>query len=188
MFSGLEAGSTFLRPEWLIGSTPSTVLIDTGSQDILLPRSNCTTCGRDQHLFSPFKSKTFSSFPGDRFDIRFGTGGDTVPLSKAEGATCDVVTDSVSIGGLSVPQQQFLLCDMYGNALASQPIDGILGIGASDSFFNTSGHFLWELYNSGQLPSPEFGVYEIPGARSGSEITLGAHIRASTRARSRRLL
>ncbi len=92
-----------------------------------------------------------------------------MPFSEPEGASCTAVTDAVSLAGLSVSQQTLWACDVYGDALAQQPMEGIIGLGPSDA----GGHFLWNLYNSGQLLRPEYSIFEIPGASHGSEITLG---------------
>ncbi len=66
-----------------------------------------------------------------------------------------------------------MLCDSYGPALASQPMDGIIGIGLADSVVNETRSLYWNLYSSSQLPSPEFGLYLVPGSRHDAELTLG---------------
>ncbi|KAH8881383.1 acid protease, partial [Thozetella sp. PMI_491] len=140
-----------------VGTPPQslTVLIDTGSLGILIPRNNCTTCS-NHNLFDPHKSTTFSPLPGNDTEILFATGGDTIPFVEYQGANCSIVTDTVSLRGLTVPNQRVILCDSYGPALASQPIDGIIGLGPADS-----------------LPCAEFGLYYVPGVRDGAELTLG---------------
>lgn len=161
----------------------STVLLDTGSSDLLLPRSNCTTCGT-HNLFDPSASSTFSRLPGDPMAIDFGTDGTTVPLSAPQGARGVSVTDAVTFAGLAAPAQTFFLCDVYGEALAAQPgIDGILGLGPPGSSFLSTANttvqpLYWALVASGQLPSPEFGLLlrhddGDENAGAAGELTLG---------------
>ncbi|KAK3939975.1 aspartic peptidase domain-containing protein [Diplogelasinospora grovesii] len=146
------------------------VMFDTGSTGVLLPRSNCATCG-------PSKSATFSQQPATPMNIQFGTGGDTIPLSAPQGANCTVVTDAVSIAGLTSPKQEFKLCDVYAATLASQPADGILGLGSSNPSnwdnINTFQPLLFGLFNNSQIPNPIFSLSYVPGQKNGSELTLG---------------
>ena len=156
-----------------IGTPPQnfTVLFDTGSNDLLQPRSNCTTC--DGHArFDPAKSSTFSPRPGRRSQISFGTGGDSIPLAQPEGVRGTVVTDIFSIGGLVAKDQIFLLCDQYAETLNRQTIDGILGLGTISSQTSSLPPY-WNLYHQGQLASPIFSWYIRPGEEHGGELTLG---------------
>ncbi|KAK0725489.1 aspartic peptidase domain-containing protein [Lasiosphaeris hirsuta] len=161
-----------------VGTPPQNkVIFDTGSNSVLLPRSNCTSCGA-HNLFNQSASSTFSPAPALPFNPVFGTGGTTLPLSPPQGASCSVATDTISLGGgLRVPQQQFLLCDAYGDALASQPADGIIGLGSApaSSFDGTStfSTLYWGLVSSRQLPGPEFSFSYLPGQPQGSQLTLG---------------
>lgn len=130
--------------------------------------------------FDPSSSSTFSPEPNLPAEIFFGTGGDSVPLPNFESVSGTVVTDTVSVGGLSAYNQSFLLADVYGPALNYQPIDGIMGLGPA----NISGlgemlgisallPFYWNLYQAGALASPVFSWFLRPGRTSGAELTLG---------------
>ncbi|KAK3400472.1 aspartic peptidase domain-containing protein [Sordaria brevicollis] len=122
--------------QWLatitVGTPPQTfkVVLDTGSNALILPGSNCTDCGKHS-LFDPSKSTTFDPQPALNNTIEYDAGADTVPPNNTGRAECVVVTDTVAIQGLSVSKQQFMLCHNYGGALSSQLADGILGIGSS---------------------------------------------------------
>ncbi|ROW13945.1 hypothetical protein VPNG_04032 [Cytospora leucostoma] len=155
-----------------VGTPPQhfNVLIDTGSQGLLLPSSNCTSC-HPLTLFDPSKSSTFSWSPDESGPILFSTGGDTIPFSEPEGAHCTLVTDTASIQGLTATAYSFYLCDQEGAALTSMPgIDGILGLGIQDS----SGlGLLWALHDERLLTNPVFGVYTPPGRATGGELTIG---------------
>ncbi|KAK3384872.1 aspartic peptidase domain-containing protein [Podospora didyma] len=161
-----------------VGTPPQkfTVILDTGSSALLLPRRNCSTC-KGHNLFDPSQSKTFSAQPGYRLEPAFGTGGDTIPLSNPQVARCTVASDTVSIAGLVSPNHQFLLCDEYEDALAGQPVDGILGLSpASTSSWDGQNSFetlYRHLINSNQLSRPEFAISYVPGKTRGSQITLG---------------
>ncbi|KAK3361951.1 aspartic peptidase domain-containing protein [Lasiosphaeria ovina] len=160
-----------------VGTPPQkfNVIFDTGSSALLLPRSNCTTCGH-HNLFDPNKSSTFSSQPGVHVTPQFGTGSDTIPLAEPQGANCSVVTDTVSVGGLDSLNQQFLLCE-YGGGLAGQLADGIIGLGpAKTSTWDGEGSYetlYWRLVNYNNLSSSEFGISYLPGDRTGGMITIG---------------
>ncbi|KAK1783376.1 aspartic peptidase domain-containing protein [Copromyces sp. CBS 386.78] len=155
--------------QWLatitVGTPPQTfkVVLDTGSTALILPRSNCTDCGKHT-LFDPSKSTSFSPQPGLFQPIEYGTGADTIPLNQTGRAECEVVTDTVSIQGRAVSKQEFMLCHSYGEALSSQLADGILGIGFNDiSAWDENGNFTYlpflpNLISDGQLPNRIVGL------------------------------
>ncbi|KAI0132928.1 pregnancy-associated glycoprotein 2 precursor [Xylariales sp. AK1849] len=155
-----------------IGTPPQemTVLWDTGSSDLLLPRSTCTTCA-NKTLFDSSKSTTFSNKPGTRRQALFSTGADSIPFSVPEGASGLTVHDTVKLGSLSVASQEFLLCDKYAAALDTMPIDGIMGMGPPSS--GTDKAWYWNLYANGLLDSPVFSFYTPPGELEGGVLTLG---------------
>jgi len=110
----------------------------------------------------------------------FATAGDTIPLVAPEGANCTVVSDTVSFGdNLAVKHQQFLLCDEYSVGLASQPADGIVGLGSAiTSSWDGTGEnkfdaLYWRFVQNGLIPSEEFGLDLHSGVVSGGGITLG---------------
>jgi hypothetical protein len=143
----------------------STVLFDTGSNFLIIPASNCTTCGSDNR-FNSSQSTTFGPEPGILEAFAFGTGVDTLPLVPPAGPTCILVNDTVSLGGHSISQMLFLNCYEYPEFMDGMPPDGILGLSPFQNF-------ALELWRAGQLPSPEYGFYFIPGSPHGGELTLG---------------
>lgn len=146
------------------------MLIDTGSPTLLLPLSNCTTCG-SQTLFDPSKSSTFSWAPGEFYEYEFGTSGDTIPGSGPVSARCAFATDSVGIQGLTASTYEFVLCDVEDPEFSAQPnIDGILGFPTQ---VNPDKGLEWALYEAGLLASPLFGLYTPPGQINGAQLTLG---------------
>lgn len=151
----------------------STVVIDTGSNVLLLPQSNCSNCSPEQSKFNPAISSTFSwpsnsSSPGDS-DPWFSTGVDTIPFAEPQPAFCNWAVDDVSMQGLAASRFSFLLCYDEAPVLSSMPgIDGVLGLS-----LNGSGTFQWALYEAGLVDSGIFGMYMPPGQVNGGQLTLG---------------
>ncbi|KAK8036310.1 pepsin A1 [Apiospora rasikravindrae] len=148
----------------------STVLVDTGSPYLMLPASNCTSCGAHT-LFDAALSDTFSASAGTAINPQFATGADAIPLNQSQGATCYLNADTVEFAGLRVQNQPLLLCDSYAPALNDMPIDGILGMGLPNE--TSAKAWYWNVYDSGVLQVPEFGLYLIQGTSGLSEMNLG---------------
>lgn len=146
------------------------MLIDSGSPTLLLPASNCTTCGQ-QTLFDFSKSSTFAWKSTPFQEIAFGTDGGTAPASGPVRANCANVSDSVGVQGLTATEYQFLLCDQQDPSFSAQgEIDGILGFPIEAS---EDKGLEWALYEAGLLASPLFGIYTPPGRITGGQLTLG---------------
>ncbi|KAK8063025.1 hypothetical protein PG997_015122 [Apiospora hydei] len=156
----------------LVGTPPQefTVLIDTGSPYLMLPASNCTTCG-DHTLFDAALSSTFSVSSATPINPQFATGADAIPLNQSEGATCYLNADTVDFVGLQVQNQPLLLCDSYAPTLNDMPIDGILGMAPPNDTSVKS--LYWNLYDSGIFQVPEFGLYLAQGTSGAAEMSLG---------------
>ncbi|KAG8157249.1 hypothetical protein KVR01_012957 [Diaporthe batatas] len=161
-----------------IGTPPQelTALLDTGTNLLFLPRSNCTTCP-NLTLFDPDKSNTFSGLPGVEATFPFVIGADSIPLLRPEEVTCKSVHDTVSLGygKLKVDGQHFALCDKYlgfPDQPARSPISGIMGMGIRNPFTNETPWF-WNLFEDDQLESPLFSLYTPPHDLAGGQVTLG---------------
>jgi len=157
---------------------PFTVLVDTGSADLLIPASNCTNCGQ-HNRFDASKSTSFQTIPGDTsIEAAFGTQGDTQPVTKVSNLTAHLVVDSVTLAGLTVPQLPFVLIDFATEGLVTMPMDGILGFSPLNlTHFSETGQgttFFWSLVQSGAVPSPVFAIQLNSGDEAnGGELTLG---------------
>ncbi|KAI3400531.1 hypothetical protein diail_2730 [Diaporthe ilicicola] len=146
------------------------VLVDTGFSGLILPVSNCTTCGM-QTLFDPSKSSTFSWGSEPFQDIPFGTPGGTIPASGPVNARCAFATDSVGIQGSTASNFDFVLCDEEDPLFSSQgDIDGILGFPIQA---DQPQGLEWALYDAGLLAEPLFGLYTPAGQITGGQMTLG---------------
>jgi hypothetical protein len=118
--------------------------------------------------------------PGIQQVVGFQTGPDARPLEERENITGTVVSDTVSIGGLTAAHQSFLLCDSYAEGLNRMPMDGLLGLSPVDvsrlstNTFNAS-TFFWQLATSRQV-DPVFSLHLRTGSGdigNGGELTLG---------------
>ncbi|KAM0549838.1 hypothetical protein ACHAPJ_009280 [Fusarium lateritium] len=115
--------------------TPSqefNLLFDTGSTDLVIPKKGCSTCGNHE-TFDPSKSSTFSKSPGYNFLASYDTAGDAQPYAEPLAMQGKIVTDTVTIGGVSAENQTFFLGDEFPEELGEDPmgpnIDGIFGLG-----------------------------------------------------------
>ncbi|KAF3767327.1 hypothetical protein M406DRAFT_69482 [Cryphonectria parasitica EP155] len=156
-----------------VGTPPRnfTVLIDTGSHNLILPEINCTTCPSSQRQFDPTASSTFSWSALGESNPRFSTGGDTVPLAEPQGAQCRWAVDDVSMQGLTAPSFTFLLCHEEDEAMTTQPgIDGILGLGLNGTQPES---FQYALYNAALLSSGVFILYMPSGKFKGGQLVMG---------------
>ena len=154
----------------------SDVNFDTASDDLLIPSVACTNCTTEQWphpLFDPAKSSTFLNRSGEPFEACFGTGGTTIPFGRfnSQCATISFAKDKVCVDDLCSPIQDIYLGTAYDPAFMAQPFDGILGMNIENSTSYTT--WYWNVYQSGQLPSPEFAFYIEPREVHGSQITLG---------------
>lgn len=140
---------------------------------MFIPSTSCTSCGKAR-LFDSSQSSTFSSSPGNPQSFSYATGVDSVSLPRPEGVAGTIVTDRVDIANLTVPSQEFLLCDRYDEFLSDVPFDGVMGIGLVNNTGLPDGNpWYWQLYQSGQLESPVFALFYPPGKADGAEMTLG---------------
>ncbi|OKL58608.1 hypothetical protein UA08_06098 [Talaromyces atroroseus] len=158
-----------------VGTPPQkfTVMFDTGSTALVLPATGCTTCG-NHTLFDAAQSTSFSSSPGEDVVRDFSTGATSMPIADSEEANCTIVTDVVTLDGLTSAEQMFALCSQYPEAFADVPMDGILGMGISSQLADDAMvSSFWNWYSSGLLPEPVFSFYLIPGSAEGAELTLG---------------
>ncbi|KAF3000410.1 hypothetical protein E8E14_002612 [Neopestalotiopsis sp. 37M] len=178
--TNVQATDWFYRGdnEWYstvqVGTPPQnlTVAWDTGSVDLLLPGTNCTTCS-NHTLFDPTKSSTYSPLPGRRTKTYYSTGVDSIPFTVPEGEGGVIVHDKIALGDLVVDSQGFILVDESAAALNKMPVDGILGLGAPNVTGIGQEPWYWNLYDSGQLASPVFAFYTPAGDIDGAELTLG---------------
>jgi len=148
-----------------VGTPPTTFTInfDTGSGTLFLPGLNCGNC-TGHHQWDPSTSSTAKN-----------TGKNTTS-GYADGSQVagTVWTDDVYLGGYKIQNQTILVADTYTEdfGFASDPSDGLLGLGFPASSVNYTDSAFFNLVNqSGSgLPEPVFAFYL---SNQGSELTIG---------------
>ncbi|KAL0576809.1 hypothetical protein V5O48_005179 [Marasmius crinis-equi] len=138
-----------------------TIDFDTGSSDLWVPSSSCTssTCS-SKKKYNAASSSTSQKKSGT-FSIQYGDG------SSVSGP---LVADTVTVAGVKATGQVFSPVTTLSSSFNGDPIDGILGLAypaiantGSDPFFNTA-------KSQGAVSSGSFG-FKL--ASSGSELFLG---------------
>ncbi|KAF8060851.1 aspartic peptidase domain-containing protein [Lyophyllum atratum] len=154
-----------------VGTPPQTftVVFDTGSDTFEIPGKNCTSGCSKQHIFDWDKSSTYKYIDnGDGLYLQFATGVGVTPANSSEPdwiMTMFEVSDTVSVGGLAVPNVPFYLINFQSPAFGADPFDGIMGLGTEpESFFGS-------LIAQG-LPAL-FSFYLTPKSIGHAELTLG---------------
>ncbi|KAF4990230.1 hypothetical protein FGRMN_8590 [Fusarium graminum] len=120
----IENGAEWLTPVQ-IGNPPTTFQmdLDTGSSDLWVYGSKAAATGGSRTRYNSSKSNSCQEMEGAKWFIEYGDG------SSASG---HVVTDTVSIGSLSVKVQAVQIADKVHESFARQEnVDGLLGLGFS---------------------------------------------------------
>jgi len=104
-----------------LGGQSFTVQFDTGSSDLWVPTVSClgSPCASPHPQFDPAKSSTF---------VR---SSQTWNIAYADGSTSGgfLGSDTLIIGGITVPNQTFGLATSDSSVFNSKTIDGIFGLG-----------------------------------------------------------
>ncbi|KAG2144700.1 aspartic peptidase domain-containing protein [Suillus bovinus] len=132
-----------------IGTPPQNfnLVLDTGSSDLWVATTACTSCGSDLPEFNPSKSSTYKA-TSSHLEIDYGSG-------SAQGT---VAQDSVTFGSFEM-SQELLAVTSVTPGLTGDGLSGIMGLGfAPISALQTTP--FWEaLYNANNLSEPLFSFY-----------------------------
>lgn len=133
-----------------IGTPPQSfnVILDTGSSDLWVADSSCTSCDSATPKFVDSKSTS----------LQLSTSGTTIRYGSGQVAG-QIGTDTVSMGGFTVQQQTFLAVNSLTSQLLSGSASGILGLAFSTIASTQSTPFWQTLANTGQLTSPEMSFW-----------------------------
>ncbi|KAI1785665.1 acid protease [Ganoderma leucocontextum] len=144
-----------------IGTPPQTFTInfDTGSSDLWVPASSCSSCAT-HHLYDTTSSSTSQAQSGT-FGIEYGDG------STASGP---IYTDAVTVAGIVATNQFFSAVTTESAEFADDPTDGILGLAFPNISSLGQPPFFQSAMAQGQVSS---GVFSFKLASEGSELFLG---------------
>ncbi|KAF8160631.1 aspartic peptidase domain-containing protein [Crassisporium funariophilum] len=129
---------------------PFNVILDTGSSDLWLADTTCRTCPT-MPLFESAKSTSFqaSSSENSAVTIHYGSGAVAGTLA----------TDTVTMGGFTIPDQTFLTVDRLTSNLLDGSVSGIMGL-AFDAIASTRATPFWQtLSQGGQLSTQEMSFW-----------------------------
>ncbi|GAA6064375.1 hypothetical protein JCM10212_000484 [Sporobolomyces blumeae] len=135
---------------------------DTGSSDLWVPGSGCTSSAcSTKHKYNPSASSTSTAVPSKTLNVQYGDN------SSSSGP---VYQDTVAVAGLTATKQTFGAASTLSSSFASSPEDGLVGLTfQSISQLETSPLFM-TLISQGKVAAPAFSIKL---ASSGSELYLG---------------
>ncbi|KDQ50723.1 hypothetical protein JAAARDRAFT_41815 [Jaapia argillacea MUCL 33604] len=128
-----------------VGTPPVSynVILDTGSSDLWLADSSCSTGCRSVPTFDAASSSSFKNL-SQPFDIQYGSGRAIGVLGQ----------DSVQMAGFSVANQVFGVCDQVSSGLLSSPVSGLLGLAWQTIASSGATPFWQTLAGSGTWDTP----------------------------------
>ncbi|KAH7925633.1 acid protease [Leucogyrophana mollusca] len=124
------------------------VVLDTGSSDLWVATSQCTTCASDIPPFDTSKSSSFKVSTSS-IEIQYGSGAVQGTISQ----------DTVSMGGFTVPAQTLLAVTQTTSNLIDDGLSGIMGLGFEVLSAQNATPFWVALDNANQLSASVFSFY-----------------------------
>ncbi|GAA6010143.1 hypothetical protein JCM11491_005360 [Sporobolomyces phaffii] len=143
--------TSYQDSEWYgeidVGTPPAgfSVVLDTGSADLILAEPNCNGCKSNTPGYSPSSSSTASS-SSQNFQITYGSGS----------ASGTLVSDVVSIANYTEQSQTFAACSTLNNIVDGE-LSGILGLGFKTIASSGATPLVQALAQDGKLPENVFG-------------------------------
>ncbi|GAA5895886.1 hypothetical protein JCM5296_006693 [Sporobolomyces johnsonii] len=126
-------------------ATPFSVVLDTGSSDLILAEANCSGCSSSTPGYTPSSSST-SATSSQSFSITYGSGS----------ASGTLVQDTIRIANYTQTSQTFAACDTLDN-IVDGTISGILGLGWSTIASSGATPLVQALAQANKLPEEVFG-------------------------------
>jgi len=148
-----------------IGNPPQTfkVVMDTGSSNLWVPSSECTSIAC--YLHKKYDHESSSSYKKNQstFEIQYGSGSVSGYIS----------TDQVGMGDLIIKNQLFAeVTSQSGLAFAFGRFDGILGLGYDSISVNHIPPPFYSMIDQGLLDQKVFAFY-LGDSETGSEAIFG---------------
>jgi len=133
-----------------IGTPPQSfsVILDTGSSDLWLATDGCADCDSGTPLFDATQSSSFQASTS-AVEIQYGSGAVKGTLGS----------DTVTMGGFTIPSQTFLTVDQLTSGLLDDPVSGIMGLAFSTIASTRAIPFWQALANGNQLSTQEMGFW-----------------------------
>ncbi|KAG8430861.1 hypothetical protein GDO86_019847 [Hymenochirus boettgeri] len=148
-----------------IGTPPQnfTVIFDTGSSNLWVPSSSCTSQACSNHnQFNPSESSTYQS-TSETLSVQYGTGSMVGILGY----------DTVQVGSIVDTQQMIGLSDTEASFFYNMPFDGILGLAYPNLAASSQTPVFDNMWNQGLLPNELFSVYLSSNDAAGSYVDFG---------------
>ncbi|XP_050335421.1 lysosomal aspartic protease-like [Bactrocera neohumeralis] len=144
------------------------VLFDTGSSNLWVPSSSCSSSDEACQNHNKYTSSASSTYVknGESFSIEYGSGSLSGFLSE----------DTVSVGGLSIKKQVFAEATAEpGDTFVDSPFDGILGMAFQSIAVNNVVPPFYNLYSQGLVSENLFSFYLASAGTSsqGGQLILG---------------
>jgi len=147
-----------------LGTPPKSfeVIFDTGSSNLWIPSSSCTTCG-DHTKYDHSQSSTYQK-DGETFDIHYGSGSVSGYLSS----------DDVTLGNVLVSAVTFAeITGEPGGIFEQGKFDGILGLGWDSISVDGVKPLFNEMIDQGLVKEPIFSFYLSNDDDTPGELILG---------------
>jgi cathepsin D len=140
------------------------VVYDTGSSNVWVPGTGCTSGCSGKTLYDHTKSSTYVA-NGTAFNIQYGSGPVSGFLSK----------DKVCIGSMCVTKDFAEVTDVsgLGPAFSLSQMDGIVGFAFDTISVDHLTPFFQDVIKNGEAAQPVFGVYLSNKSGVSGEMTLG---------------
>jgi len=138
------------------------VIFDTGSSNLWIPSSSCSSCGSHKQ-YDHSKSSTYVS-NGTDFEIRYGSGSVKGFVSE----------DTVNMGGIPVSNAIFAeVTDEPGQVFQRGKFDGILGLAWKSISVDGIEPIFNQMINNKLVDKPVFSFYLTSTSGQDGEMTLG---------------
>ncbi|KAI0268278.1 aspartic peptidase domain-containing protein [Gloeopeniophorella convolvens] len=140
------------------------VILDTGSSNLWVPSTQCTSIACFLHTKYDSKSSSTHKANGTSFSIQYGSGSMEGFISR----------DHLTIGDLTIKDQLFAEATKEpGLAFAFGKFDGILGLGYDTISVNRVPPPFYEMINQGLLAEPVFSFRLGSSEDDGGEAVFG---------------
>jgi len=153
---------------------PFTVVFDTGSGNLIVPGSDCTSTACNSHKKFNHKSSNSKAINCDGSEVSSNMNQDEITITFGTGhITGQCFADTICVGNACHEGNFISSTDESSQPFASFSFDGVLGLAldymAQSNEFST----MYGLHHGGVLKQPVFSVFLSDSDAETSEITFG---------------